>query len=272
MSALLVLLLAGAVSAASQPALSSDAPLDQGYRQMYNLDFEGAHQTFQKWHQQHPADPMGPVSDAAAYLFSEFERLKILQSELFIDDNEFVSRRKPEPDPALKRAFDAALNQSIHLADRVLAQDPKNADAMFAKVLAMGLRQDYLALIEKKYLAALSQMKQGRQLAEKLLALQPDYYDAYLAIGMENYMLSLKPAPMRWLLQIGGAETDRSKGIAKLRLTAEKGRFLQPFARLLLAVAAARDKDYRRARELMTGLVRDFPGNRLYARELARLQ
>jgi hypothetical protein len=115
-------------------------------------------------------------------------------------------------------------------------------------------------------------MKQGRQLAEHLLTLQPDYYDAYLAIGMENYMLSLKPAPMRWLLQITGAETDRSKGIAKLRLTAEKGRFLQPFARLLLAVAAARDKDYSRARELMTGLVREFPGNRLYARELARLQ
>jgi hypothetical protein len=115
-------------------------------------------------------------------------------------------------------------------------------------------------------------MKQARQQAEQLLALRPDYYDAYLAIGVENYMLSLKPAPMRWLLQMGGAETDRSKGIAKLRLTAEKGRYLEPFARLLLAVAAARDKDYQRARELMAGLVREFPRNRLYARELARLQ
>lgn len=268
----IVPLLAAIVCAAPLSALSGDTPLDQGYRQMYNLDFDGAHQTFQKWHQLHPDDPMGPVSDAAAYLFSEFERLKILQSELFINDDEFVSRRRPDPDPALKRAFDAALNQSTHLADRVLAKDPKNADAMFAKLLAMGLRQDYLALIEKKYFAALSLMKQGRHLAEKLLALQPNYYDAYLAIGMENYMLSLKPAPMRWLLKIGGAETDRSKGIAKLRLTAEKGRFLAPFARLLLAVAAARDKDYPRARELMAGLVRDFPRNRLYARELARLQ
>jgi len=265
------LLLLTSVCSAPLPALSGDTLLDQGYRQMYNLDFDGAHQTFRQWEKQHPEDPMGPVSAAAAYLFSEFERLNILQSEFFIDDNEFL-RRKPQPDPAVKAKFLSAVEQSDRLADRVLAKDPKNADAMFARLLSIGLRQDYLGLIEKKYFATLKLMKQGRQQAEQLLALHPNYYDAYLAIGVENYMLSLKPAPMRWLLQIGGAETDRSKGIAKLRLTAEKGRLLEPFARLLLAVAAARDKDYPRARELMSGLAREFPRNRLYARELARLQ
>src|SRR5262249_27058811 len=131
------------------------------FRQMYNLDFAGAHQTFRQWKQEHPEDPMGPVSDAAAYLFSEFERLNILQSEFFINDEEFVSRRKPNPDPALKAAFEKELDQGTRLADRILAEDPKNADAMFAKLLAIGLRQDYLALIEKKYLAALTLMKQG---------------------------------------------------------------------------------------------------------------
>jgi len=60
--------------------------LDQGYRQMYNLQFAEAHQTFHQWQGLHPDDPMGPASDAAAYLFSEFDRLHILQSEFFVHD------------------------------------------------------------------------------------------------------------------------------------------------------------------------------------------
>ena len=52
--------------------------IDQGYRQMYNLQFDAAHRTFGEWQRQHPADPLGPVSDAAAYLFAEFDRLHIL--------------------------------------------------------------------------------------------------------------------------------------------------------------------------------------------------
>jgi hypothetical protein len=60
--------------------------------------------------------------------------------------------------------------------------------------------------------------------------------------------------------------------LARLRITAEKGRYLKPYARLLLAVAALRDKDRVRARELMAGLASEFPHNRLYAEELARLR
>jgi hypothetical protein len=61
-------------------------------------------------------------------------------------------------------------------------------------------------------------------------------------------------------------------GIQKLKLTAANGRYLRPYARLLLAVAALRAKDRSGAKELLTGLVREFPANRLYVEELARLK
>ncbi len=77
---------------------------------------------------------------------------------------------------------------------------------------------------------------------------------------------------MRWMLRAYGAETDKNQGISRLQLTAEKGHYLLPFARLLLAVAALRDKDKARAKELLQGLAREFPNNKLYASELARLQ
>ena len=51
--------------------------LDEGYRDMYNLRFADAHVKLQQWMSAHPQDPMGPVSDAAAFLFGEFERLQV---------------------------------------------------------------------------------------------------------------------------------------------------------------------------------------------------
>lgn len=255
---------------------SADIPettlLDQGYRQMYNLDFTGAHRTFRDWENAHPDDPMGPVSDAAAYLFAEFDRLHILQSEFFVQNDTFLDRAKPAADPMVRKKFELELARGQKLVEGRLGRAPKDENALFASLLRMGLRADYLALIEKRYLASLSEIKSGRILAEQLLAKDPSCYDAYLAIGVENYMLSLKPAPVRWLLRIGGAQTDRNEGIQKLQLVAEKGRYLRPYAQLLLAVAALRDHNPGQAQKLLKYLAAEFPRNPLYGQELARLR
>jgi hypothetical protein len=41
---------------------------------------------------------------------------------------------------------------------------------------------------------------------------------------------------------------------------------------MLLAVAALRDNDRNGATQILEGLVREFPHNRLYAAELARIK
>ena len=241
--------------------------LDTGYGQMYNLQFDQAHHTFSEYQQLHPEDPMAAVSDAAAYLFTEFDRLHILQSEFFVHDDHFYADSKPAPDPLLKQKFEAALKHAAELAGKA----PQDPSAIFATILRHGLQSDYLALIEKHYPESFKEMKAARTLAEQLLAVHPEYYDAWIAVGVENYMLSAKPAPVRWLLRLGGGQTNRSLGIDKLRLTAEKGRYLAPFARLLLAVAALRDRNKGRACDLLAALAREFPSNPLYKQELARL-
>ena len=255
------------VTAAPVPPL-----LDQGYGQLYDLQFDDAHRSFRESQRLHPEDPMGPVSDAAAYLFAEFERLHILQSEFFLHDDGFRTARKLRPDPEVKRSFEAQLEKSRQLAERILARYPQDQNATFATVLRLGLHSDYLALVEERYVASFREMKSGRILATKLLAANPNFYDAYVAIGVENYLLSLKPAPVRWILRIGGAQIDREEGLRRLRLTAQRGHYLLPFARLLLAVAALRDGDRAHARELLQGLAAEFPRNDLYRQELARLR
>lgn len=260
-----------AVTPAYSKAITGDL-IDQGYKDMYNLAFDDAHRCFKDWERSHPRDPMGPVSDAAAYLYSEFDRLKILQSEFFVDNSAFFHRRTGTPDPVAKREFEAALKRTNELADAILRQSPDDETALFATVLRLGLHADYTALIEKRYLASLDEVKQARTKAEYLLAKHPDCYDAYLASGFENYMLSLKPAPIRWFLRIEGAQTDKDTGLAQLRLTAEKGHYLKPFAELLLAVAALRDKNEREARRLLSHLMTQFPGNQLYREEFKKIR
>lgn len=259
--------LARPAEAASRPSL-----LDAGYRDMYDLRFEDAHKAFEQWQQEHPEDPFGHTSNAAAYLFSEFDRLGVLQSKFFLNDQNFTGHEKLTPDPGARQAFDGELAKSQQLADSALERAPDDCDALFAKVLDLGLRADYLALIEKRNVASLSYIKSGGTLAEKLLSLDPSYYDAYLAVGVENYLLSLNPVPVRWILRMYGAGTDKSYGIQQLRLTAEKGHYLLPYARLLLAVAALRERKQSEAVELLKGLAKEFPDNPLYAVELARLQ
>jgi hypothetical protein len=265
--------LAATASAQSVGDGSIGTLLDAGYRQMYNLDFGAARKSFSAWEAQHPDDPLGSASMAAAYLFAELDRLRILQSEFFVHDENFRGfHRELTPLPESRREFDKALSQCDQITKRELAANPNDGNALFAKVLADGLRSDYEGLIEKHYLDSLSSMKEGRQTAEHLLTIDPNRYDAYLAIGVENYMLSLKPAPLRWLLRIGGAQTDKEEGLKRLHLTAERGHYFQPFARLLVAVAALRDNDPTTAKNILRSLSQEFPRNHLYSEELSRLR
>ena len=268
-ASLLLALLSPAIcmADASSPAAT---PIQQGFASMYNLDFAAAHQDFDAWQKLHPDDPMGPACHAAAHLFTEFARLGVLESQLFTDEKRFDNRQKLSPDPQVKNLINLELDQADSLAAKALAKDPNNANAQFTKILSLGLRSDYAALVEKRNLAAIRYTKQGRALAEKLLKQDPNAYDAYLAVGVENYLSGIEPAPIRWLMAAGGVETDKTRGIHDLELTAAQGDLLAPFARLLLAVAALRDKEPAKACSLLSELSSDYPKNPLYRREISQ--
>jgi hypothetical protein len=249
-----------------------NGPLDAGYSDLYNLDFSGAHAQFATWMQTHPDDPLGTASDAAAYLFGEFDRLSIIDVQLFADQSRFDSRSKLSPDPKVRKAFEDRADQTNRLADAALAKNPKDANALYAKTLVCGMRSDYALMIEKRDVQALSYSKQATALSRQTLAINPTMYDAYLASGVENYMLSLKWAPLRWMLSWGGAGTDREEGLRLLRLTAAQGHYLAPFARMMLAVASIRDGHSQQARDILTALSKEFPRNSLYTRERDRIR
>src|SRR5262245_46975573 len=257
---------------AGTDAGEGELSLDTGFHHLYNLEFESAHKTFEAWQELHPDDPMGAASNAAAYLFAEFDRLKILELSRFLDNKKFDQKNKFAADPKVKAAFEAELAKADDLAEKVLAESPDDANALLARTLSDGMRADYAVLIANQTRTGLNFLKSSRAFAEKLIRIDPDCHDAYLALGIENYILGLRSAPTRWMLRLSGAQTNKDKGIEYLKVTAEKGRYLGPYARLLLAIAALRDQDEITAKKLLSDLAREFPHNRLYQIELARLR
>jgi hypothetical protein len=268
-SVLLALMLTYAVPlAADTPRLG----LETGFRRLYDLDFPGAQKEFASWEKINPENPMGPVSEAAGVLFSEFNRLGVLEAQFYENDSLFAERKKYQPDPEQRALFEQRLSSAESLAKISLSHDSKNRDALLAMTLASGLRSDYAALIEKRNLASLHYTKESSAWAEQLLAADPTCYDAHLAGGITKYIVGSMAAPVRWFLRLGGVPSDKAGGLADLHTVATRGQLLAPFARILLAIAYVRDKDVPRAREALLSLEKEFPNNPLFTKELARLE
>jgi hypothetical protein len=257
----------------ASPALAElpSATLDRGFQRLYDLDFSGAQKEFEAWEKLNPENPMGPVSEAAGILFSEFNRLGVLEAQFYEDDSVFSARKKYEADPAQRTRFEQELGDAENMAKSRLSRDAHDRDALLAMTFAAGLRSDFAALIEKRNLASLHYTKEATAWAAQLLAADPTCYDAHLASGVSRYIVGSMSSPMRWMLRLGGVAGDKAGGMAELQTTAAQGHLLAPFARILLAIAYVREKELPRARELLLGLQKDFPDNSLFGRELTRL-
>jgi hypothetical protein len=265
--ATLMLMMTARQAVADVPVVS----LDNGFLKLYDLDFTGAQKEFESWEKLNPENPMGPVCEAAGILFSEFNRLGVLESQFYDDDSIFAARKKYEADPAQQARFEQALGRAENMAKAKLSLDSKNRDALLAMTFSTGLRSDFAALIEKRNLVSLHYTKEATAWADQLLAADPTCYDAHLAGGVSRYIIGSMAAPVRWILRIGGTAGDKAGGIAELQTTAAKGELLAPFARILLSIAYLREKDTTQAREILQGLQQEFPQNTLFGRELARL-
>src|ERR1039457_3672206 len=255
------------------PALAElpSAGLDRGFLRLYDLDCGGRKREFESWEKTNPTNPMGPASEAAGVLFSEFNRLGVLEAQFYENDSVFAARKKYEAAPGQRARFEQQLSRAEELAKSRLSRDARDRDALLAMTFAAGLRSDFAALIEERNLASLHYTKEATAWAQQLLAIDPTCYDAHLAGGVSRYIIGSMAAPVRWLLRLGGVSGDKAGGIAELQTTAAQGYLLAPFARILLAIAYVREKELPRARELLLALQKDFPDNTLFGRELARL-
>ena len=150
--------------------------------------------------------------------------------------------------------------------------NPDDTNALFSMALSVGIQADYASLIDKHQLASLKMIRLADKYSKKLLVVEPDAADAYLGLGTANYFIGSLPGVKKFLLGFAGIHGDKEAGIQQMDIAAAHGHYLRPFATILLALAALREKKPEVARIQLNERVAEFPENPLFASELAKLK
>ena len=252
------------------PAFTSVPELENGYHLLYQQKFGEARQVFEDWASQHPSEPFGQVSLAATYLFEEFFLQHVLTSDYFLDDKRFLGGISGTPDSGRIGNFEDACGRARSLANHRLKGAPRDSEGLFAITLCAGMQSDADSMLMKKHYDALKHLKEANANAEVLLRDHPEAYDAYVAPGIAYYVIGSLTPTARFVLWFGGIHGDKDLGMSEVQKTADNGHYLRPFAQILLALSARREKKDAMAQKNLKALTEEFPGNPVYDTEYAK--
>jgi hypothetical protein len=272
----LILLLAPLATVAREapdvvsPSFITVPQLSAGFDLLYEQRFAEARQNFADWESRNPDQPFGEVAVAASYLFEELSRQGVLTSEFFLDEKKFLHGIDGAPDPERMKRFRESVARARELAIERQKRDSNDAEALLALTLAAGMESDAEAILQKRHLDGLKRMKKANSYAKQLLADHPDATDAYIAPGIANYVIGSQSGGARFALWFGGIHGDKKLGMEQVARTAENGRYLRPFAKIILALAARREKQDALAQRLFRELSEQYPDNEQFASEYAK--
>ena len=242
--------------------------MDRALNRLYNTDFPGAFLLLDEYVAAKPDDPLGYALRSSGYLFSELDRLGVLEGEFFVDDKRIAEKKGLKPDPAVRAKMLQAIQDAQSRAAKQIAAQPEDQNALFSMAATNGVMMDYTALVEKKQISSLSSARSANDYAQRLVKLNPKYYDAYLTTGLTEYLVASLPFYVKWFVHFDEVKGSKTQAIENLRLVATSGRYLKPFAKILLAIVSAREKQPEETRRLLAELAVEFPENKLIHKEL----
>jgi predicted Zn-dependent protease len=133
------------------------------------------------------------------------------------------------------------------------------------------LEANYLFMVDKSYIAALRAGNKARRYSDELRAIDPQYVDAYLVAGVQEYVVGSLPWAVRALVALGGIHGNKEKGRGWVERVADEGDALQTEARVLLALLYRRERRPLDAAKVLEGLIEQFPRNYVLRLELASM-
>src|SRR5258705_10158423 len=236
------------------PSFTTVPELSAGFDLLYQQKFTEARDSFADWESRNPQQPFGEVAVAASYLFEELSRQGVLTSDFFLNEKKFLHGIDGSPDPDRMSRFRDALARARELAAQRQKTDPHDGEALLALTLAAGMESDAESILQKKHLEGLKRMKKANAYARQLLAQHPDAADAYIAPGIANYVIGSQSGGTPFALWVCGVHRAKKLGMEQVAITAENGRDLKPFAKIIFALAARPGKQDAFAQKLFREL------------------
>ena len=236
-----------------------------------DLEYEQAIQQLQRWLKTHPEDLRALNCLGTALLYQEMFHRGLLESRVYGNGGDVFKASKVPLTPEFERQLLPILEKAQTLAETRAKADPKDKESLYWAGVTHGTRATLDFVLRKEYVAALHESTEALDLHRRVLELDPQYVDAYLIVGMNNYVLGSLPWYIKVVAALTGRRGDRDEGIRQVKRVTDEGTYARGDARLMLAVLYQREKMYRSALQLYEKMARDHPRNYLLLLEMASL-
>ncbi len=280
LAALVLLGGAAIVASAQTPAqlaalhtdpLNLDPAVRKGYEQFYNLQYDEALKTFNGVAQQHGGEPIAWDYVLMVTIFRELYHQDLLDTTYYAHDS-FLSSKRDVPTPqGTRQQIEDLTNKVIGLADARLKTNGQDKNALFARGFARGMHASFATLVDHSFAAAARQGYQSRNDSEAVLKIDPQYADADMAIGIQQFAVASLPRIVRMMVGVMGVGGNKEKGLELLRNSAKNGVITSVESRTVLSLFLRHDARYREALEVQQELARQYPHDYLYELEVANL-
>jgi hypothetical protein len=240
--AALVLLL----SARQSWALSKTAEenLDKGLHHLYSLEYPESRAAFRKIIEAEPDNPFGYLFESGAIWWQSSMEYGLFKGT-----------------PTLQGLFEQDVEHALRKVDAWEASKDKavSADGHFAEGMALGTRGQW-SIMRGHWLRAYFDGKKAVKHLRKAVKIDPEYYDAELGLGVFDYQAAHFSGALKIGAALGGLRGDEKKGLERMALAAEKGRYgRRQAAQFLSSIYIIDKRDYAKALPLIESLRRDFP-------------
>ena len=254
---------AGCASSETRTQHLPDPAGNPGFVRFYNNDYDGAVAYFEDQVKAAPRDPDQYNHLAQSILYRQMFRNGALESQLVSGANTFLQRAKLPMSEQEKARFAQCIRKAESLSQAVTDKNPKDVRALYSLGVAHGLQANYFFLVEKAWIDALREATVARKADESILQIDPEFVDAKLIVGLNQYVVGSLPFFMRALGFFGGFHGDKDGGIRQLETVARCGVMNRYDASILLAVIYRREHRPRQAIPLLKELAQRFPENYL---------
>ena len=263
---------AGFASPVHTNPLNNDPLVKQAFEQFYLLDYPGAVERLERFHEQHPGDPQPTALLLEAVLFQELYRLDLLDTTFYANDGFLTGRHATEEDPKARDRILGLADEAIHEADWRLGKNPNDIDALYARGWARALKCTYLAMVERGFGAGFKLARGAKDDHMRVLRLDPDYVDAKLVVGVYEYVVGALPLPFKLIIGLAGITGSKAKGLEMLSDDSNRGPMTGVEARTTTALFLRREGRYKEAIQVVQGLKSQFPRDYLFNLEEANLR
>jgi tetratricopeptide (TPR) repeat protein len=243
---------------------------DSGFAHFYNLEYDQALAEFRAAAAASgSADAFNHV--AQTIIFRAMFRAGALDTGMVASTQAFLHMPKVPLDPHDEAEFNDSLNHAMSIAQAALDRNDQDTAALYSLGVSHGLLANYHLVVQKHYLDALREATAARKLHNRATAIDPDFIDARLTQGLNDYIVGSLPLTWKMLGFLGGFHGDRQRGIKTLELVAERGCWNRVDAKVMLAAIYRREKHPERSVTILQSLIPRLPRNYLLRLELAEM-